>query len=89
MGDAQLGAEVTPKMGSVATPVVCHDTFDGDAALSEPGNAVAQDLDCGVFGLVFAGLDAGNASVVVDDGVQVAGSDQRLAVGALGGTGAG
>ena len=75
-------------MGSVATAVVGQDTFDGDAALCEPGNSVAQDLDRGVLGLVLAGLDLGDAGVIVDDGVQIAGPDQWLVVGALRGTGA-
>ena len=81
--DAQLGAGVAPQVGLVAAAVVADHALDGDAAISEPGDRVLEDGDRGLFGLVVVGFDVGDAGVVVDDGVQVAGSDQRLPVPAL------
>jgi hypothetical protein len=77
-GDAQLSAGVAPQERSVAAAVVAEDASDCDAALGKPRNRVAQDLGSGLLGLLVAGLDVGDSGVVVDDGVQVTGSDQRV-----------
>ena len=77
--DAQLGAGVAPEVGPVGGAVVGQDAFDGDAAVGEPGDRAAQDPDRGGGLLVVVDLDVGDPGVVVDDGVQVGGADQRVA----------
>ncbi len=76
--DAQLFAGVAPQVRLVAAAVVGQDPLDGDTAVGEPGDRILEDVGRGLFGLVFAGLDVGDAGVVVDDGVQVAGADERV-----------
>ena len=79
-GDAEIGAGVTPEVGFVAAAVVAEHALDGDATLGEPGNRVLEHVGRGFLGLVVAGLDVGDAGVVVDHRVQVAGPHQCTAV---------
>ena len=56
-------------MRLVAAAVVAEHTLDDDTTFSEPGDRVLEDLGRGLAGLVVAGLDVGDAGMVVDDGV--------------------
>ena len=60
VGDAQLGAGLAPEVRSIAATVVGQDLLDDDAACSEPGNSVTQDLDRSVLGFVLPGLEVGS-----------------------------
>jgi hypothetical protein len=82
--DAEVGAGVAPQVRLVAAAVVGQHALDGDAAVGKPGHGVLEDLGRGFLGFVVVGLDVGDAGVVVDHGVQVAGPDQRLVVLVLG-----
>jgi hypothetical protein len=66
-------------VGLVAAAVVAEDSLEDDAAVGEPGDRVLEVVDGGLLGLVVARLDGGDEGVVVDGGVQVAGSDQHVA----------
>jgi hypothetical protein len=79
-GDPELGAAVTPQVRLVAATVVAEHPVDVDAAVSDPGDRVAQDLGRGLLGLVVAGLDLGDSGVVVDDGVQVGDPDHWVPI---------
>jgi len=64
--DAQIVARVAPGVGFVGGTVIGEDTFDGDAAGSEPRRGSTQHADRGdrCFGVVNRGV--GDAGVVVD-----------------------
>lgn len=71
--DLELGSDLTPQVGLLATAVVTEHPMNGDAADDEPGDSVAQDLGHGLLGLIVADLDVGDPGVVVEDLDQVAG----------------
>jgi hypothetical protein len=82
--DAQVGARIAPQMGLVAAAVVADHARHGDTPAGEPGDRVLEDRGRSLLRLVVVSLDVGDTGVVVDNGVQVAGAYQRLAVLALG-----
>ena len=88
VADAQVGAGLSPGVGSVAA-VVGQDAFDDDPAVGEPADRPAQHGDGGGCGLVVVDFGLGHAGVVVDDGVHVGVTEQDVAVFAAGGAGNG
>ncbi|VXC53820.1 conserved hypothetical protein [Aeromicrobium sp. 9AM] len=78
VGDAELGAGVSPGVGAVAASVVGQDAFDGDAMVGEPFDGAMEHSDRGVGLLIGADLDVGDARVVIDHGVHERSADHRF-----------
>ena len=67
-------------MGALGAAVVRQDAFHGDAAGGKPGHDIAEYLCGGLFGFVLVGFDVGDPGMVIDHGVQVGRSGERLVV---------
>ena len=76
--DPEVCAGIAPRVQLVGGAVVREDTFDGDAAVGEPGHCSTEDTDRGFGSLVGADLGVGEAGVVVDDGVHERGAQPGL-----------
>lgn len=80
--DVQFPAGVSPEVRFVGRSVVGEDPLNCDATDGKPRHGTPEHSDCG--GRCFIGVDLciGEPGMVVDDRVDVSGSDQRLAVSA-------
>jgi hypothetical protein len=80
VGNAEVGAGVPAGVGAVGGAVVGEHAFHGEAAVGVPGDGSGEDADGGGGLLVAADFGVGDAGVVVDDGVEVGGSDPGFVV---------
>ena len=77
--DAELNAGVAPSERAIRRSVVGEDAFDGDAAISEPGDRTLENTDRGGSLLVLTDLDVSDPGVIIDHGVQERGAQQWCA----------
>jgi len=78
--DTELEAGCCPAAAAVAGTVVRQHSFDAHAAGGEPVDRMTQDGDGGGRGLVVVDLGVGQPGVVIQDGVDVGGADQRAVI---------